>query len=238
MARSHTDDKGTESSRLTPKVWTVGSIPATDEGFIRWSGYQTKKGTTLAMMTLYVNQLNIESRMLHEQQRKEQKQSSPPPGTAEAVPLPEPNEQSTALATEATSLISPIPKPQISSSPVPQISSSPVPQISSSPVPQISSSPVPRISSSSIPQSISSPASQISPFPIPRNMEPPPSISSPEQNQGHQNAPLNPNNLTMNQALELFELLQSRRSAEAVKPLRLMHSRLSWCQGGLNHCHS
>jgi hypothetical protein len=68
MVRSHSDDnKGAESPRLSPKVWTVGSIPVTDEGFLRWYGYQTNKGTPLAMMTLYVQQLKLEAKMLHEQ---------------------------------------------------------------------------------------------------------------------------------------------------------------------------
>ena len=118
MVRSHSDDnKGTEPPRLSPKVWTVGSIPVTDEGFLRWSGYQTKKGTPLAMMALYVQQLNLESKMLHEQHRKEQKESSHSPGTAEAVPLSKPNEPSTTSATEDAPMKSPTPKPQNISSP-------------------------------------------------------------------------------------------------------------------------
>ncbi len=44
------------------------------------------------MMALYVQQLNLETKMLHEQQRKERKELSHPSETAEAVPLSEPNE--------------------------------------------------------------------------------------------------------------------------------------------------
>jgi hypothetical protein len=101
MVRSYSDDnKGTEPPRLSPKVWTVGSIPVTDEGFFKWCGYQTKRGTPLAMMTLYVQQLNLEAKMLHEQQRKERRELSHPSETAGAVLLSEPNEPSTASANQ------------------------------------------------------------------------------------------------------------------------------------------
>ena len=59
----------------------MGSIPNTDEKFLVWCGYQTQKRGALEMMKLYVNQLNVESHMLHEQQlanyerqKKEQKE--------------------------------------------------------------------------------------------------------------------------------------------------------------------
>ncbi len=89
-----------------------------------------------------------------------------------------------------------------------------------------------------LPQNISNPHPQniqaVGWIPAPLNIEPPPQISpsqssstlSPptatrtEQEQEDQSTiqNLNANNLTMNQALELFELLQSRRAAEAVRP--------------------
>ncbi len=89
-----------------------------------------------------------------------------------------------------------------------------------------------------LPQNISSPDLQniqaVGWIPAPLNIEPPPRISpsqpsptlSPptattiEQEQEGQSTVqnLNASNLTMNQALELFELLQSRRAAEIVKP--------------------
>jgi hypothetical protein len=64
------------------------------------------------MMALYVQQLNLEAKMLHEQQRKKQKGPYHPPETAEAVPLSEPNEPATTSATEDAPMNSPTPNPQ------------------------------------------------------------------------------------------------------------------------------
>ncbi len=49
-------------------MYTVGSIPNTDETFLEWCGYQTQKRGALEMMKLYVNQLNVEAHMLYEHQ--------------------------------------------------------------------------------------------------------------------------------------------------------------------------
>jgi hypothetical protein len=96
MVRSHTDDnKGTETPRLAPKVWTVGSIPVTDKGFLDWCEHQTKKRTALSMMKLYVQQLNIGAIVLHERQQKEQKEQSHLVETAETVLSSEPAESLT-----------------------------------------------------------------------------------------------------------------------------------------------
>ncbi len=46
----------------------MGSIPSTDQQFLDWCGYQAQKRGALEMMKLYVNQLNVESHMLYEQQ--------------------------------------------------------------------------------------------------------------------------------------------------------------------------
>ena len=93
MVRSHMDDdKGSDSPKLTRKVWTVGSIPATDKDFLEWCEHQTKKRTTLSMMKLYTQQLNLVAIMLHEQQQKEQKEQLHLAETAEAIPSPEPTE--------------------------------------------------------------------------------------------------------------------------------------------------
>jgi hypothetical protein len=117
MVRSHTDDdKISDPPKLTRKVWTVGSIPATDKGFLEWCGLQTKKGTTVAMMNLYVQQLNIESIMLHERQQKKQKEQLHLAGIAEAIPASDPAETFSAAGTVGTPLN--IPNPQIIPSPI------------------------------------------------------------------------------------------------------------------------
>jgi hypothetical protein len=129
MVRSHTDDnKGTEPPRLTPKVWTVGSIPVTDKDFLDWCGHQTKKRTAFSMMKLYVQQLNIEAIMLHERQQKEQKEQSHLAETAEAVLSSEPAESLTTSTTEDTPMNIPIPNLQNISSPASQNISNPNPQ--------------------------------------------------------------------------------------------------------------
>ena len=77
MVRSLTDDdEGTAPLPSKPirRIVTVGSIPNTDEKFIEWCGYQTIKGSPLAMMKLYVNKLNVREHMLYERQLKEQKE--------------------------------------------------------------------------------------------------------------------------------------------------------------------
>jgi hypothetical protein len=104
------------------------------------------------MMTLYVQQLNLEAKMLHERQRKEQKGPSHPPETAEAVPLSEPNEPSTTLATEDAPMNSPAPKPQNILSPISQSIPSPVPQNISSPVSQNIPFPISQSISSPVPR--------------------------------------------------------------------------------------
>jgi hypothetical protein len=137
---------------------------------------------------------------------KEQKEQSHLAETAEAVLSSEPAESLTTSTTEDTSMNIPTPNPQNISSPTSQNISNPNPQ--------------------------NSPA--VDWIPAPLNLEPPPQISpsqpsltlSPptatrtEQEQESQRTiqNLNANNLIMNQALELFELLQFRRAAEVAKP--------------------
>ena len=195
MVRSETDDKGTAPLPSKPihRVVTVGSIPNSDVKFLEWCGYQTKKQSTLEMMKLYVNQLNVESQVLYERQVKEQKEQITSATIADdndSVSLNEPLE--TAAPSEANeapmnnpnSQNIPIPSPQnIPPLPVPDH-----PSQNSSHLPPLSLSP-----------STASRSEQVL-----------------EEQRAEQN--LNANNLTMSQALELFELLQSRRAADVVKP--------------------
>ncbi len=53
MVQSETDnEKGTAPPKPVRRVWTVGSIPNTDEKFLEWCGYQTQKRGPLEMMKL------------------------------------------------------------------------------------------------------------------------------------------------------------------------------------------
>jgi hypothetical protein len=133
MVRSHTDDdKGTEPSKLTPKVWTVGSIPATDKDFLEWCKLQTNKRSTVAMMKLYVQQLNIGSEVLHERQKKAQKEQVRSAETAEVIPASDPAETSTASGTDGTPLN--ILNPQLTPSPTSLNIPNPSPQNNTSPL--------------------------------------------------------------------------------------------------------
>jgi hypothetical protein len=201
MVRSETDnDKGTELLKLTHKVCAVGSIPATEKGFLKWCGHQTKKRSTLVMMKLYVQQLNIESIMLHERQQKEQKEQLHLADTAEAILSSEPAERLTTSIADDFSLNIPTPNPQNIPSPTSLNISNPSPQNNTSP------------------PNLELP-SQISPNLPPSDLLPQAAART-DQEQGQQRIDqnLNANNLTMNQALELFELLQSRRAADVVRP--------------------
>jgi hypothetical protein len=117
---------------------------------------------------------------------------------------------------------SPTPNPQNIPSPVSQNIPFPVSQNISSPVSQNISNPVPQNIQAVgwIPASLNlEPPPQISPSQPSLTLSPPTATRT-EQEQGSRSAiqNLNANNLTMNQALELFELLQSRRAAETVRP--------------------
>ncbi len=74
MVRSETDnDKGAPLLKPIRKVWTMGTVPATDKGYIDWLGQQPKsvsKHGTAYCMNLYVQNLNFEGKILYERQLK------------------------------------------------------------------------------------------------------------------------------------------------------------------------
>jgi hypothetical protein len=75
MVRSESDnDKGTAPPKPFRKIWAMGSIPATDKDFLEWQGRQTstvRAHGAVYTMNLYVQQLNIEGKMVYERQLKE-----------------------------------------------------------------------------------------------------------------------------------------------------------------------
>ena len=142
------------------------------------------------MMKLYVNQLNLETQMVYEQQVKKQKEQMHPTDAAEVIPSSE----------QAEALNIPIPNTQNISSPNTQ--NIPESQSQEQSTPPIQAHP-----------------SQNSPS-LPPPYLLPPTAPRAEQVLGEQRIEqnINANSLTMNQAIELFELLRSRRTADIVRP--------------------
>ena len=147
MVRSETDnDEGTAPPKPVRRVYTVGSIPNTDENFLVWCGYQTQKRGALEMMKLYVNQLNVESHMLYEQQlseyerqKKEHKELIIKATNADDLPAAELLESS---LNNPNSQIIPSPNSQSIPSPNSQIIPSPNSQNISLPKPKNSQPPL------------------------------------------------------------------------------------------------
>ena len=96
MVRSETDnDKGTAPPKPVRKIWTTGSISASDKDYVEWLGRQPStfraRGTVYGM-NLYVNQLNVECQMVYERQLKEYKERLHSSEPVDAVPANEPCE--------------------------------------------------------------------------------------------------------------------------------------------------
>ena len=166
----------------------MGSIPNTDGKFLDWCGYQTQKRGALEMMRLYVNQLNVESHMLYEQQLSEYERQKKERKELIIKTTNEADELPTADLLESSMNI---PNPQ--NIPSPNSQNIPQPQAHEQSTPLLPEHP------SQINLVTHPPSSLLSTAP------------RTEQN-------LNANSLTINQALELFELLQSRRAADVVRP--------------------
>ena len=89
----------------------MGSIPSTDQQFLEWCGYQTKKQSPLDMMRLYVSQLNVESQVVYERKVKERKeQLILATNMADAVPESEPLETTALSEANETSMNNPNPQ--------------------------------------------------------------------------------------------------------------------------------
>ena len=74
MVRSETDEKGTVLSKPVRKLWTMGTVPSTDEGYVKWLGYQSKaitKNGTSYCMNLCITKLNFDSKIAYEWQLQE-----------------------------------------------------------------------------------------------------------------------------------------------------------------------
>jgi hypothetical protein len=128
---------------------TMRSIPSTDQQFLEWCGYQTKKQSPLEMMRLYVNQLNVESKMIYERQVKERKeQLILATNMADAVPETEPLETTALSEANETSMNNP--NPQISPAPNTQNIPNPTPEHSSPSCPESSSPERPPVATSSL----------------------------------------------------------------------------------------
>ena len=165
----------------------MGSIPNTDRKFLDWCGYQTQKRGALEMMKLYVNQLNVESHMLYEQQLSEYERQK---------------KEHTGLIIKATNADD-LPAAELLESSLNNPNSQIIPS------PNSQNIPLPEAQEQSTPLIPEHP-SQNSPVLSPPSTVP---ATAPRTEQS-----LDANNLTMSQALELFELMQARRATEVVRP--------------------
>jgi hypothetical protein len=214
MVRSATDDdKGTAPPKPVRKIWTMGSFPATDKDFLEWCENQAQfRGTrsrsygTLDAMKLYVQHRNIESKMLYERQLKERKDQIHLAEPVDAVLTSKPGVTKAPDDTDDTTMN--ILNPQIISFPNSQNILSPDSQnISQSPE---HSAPL-----------ILEPPSQISPTLPPPTLLPPTVPRAEQQREQRTGVDPNSNRLTMEEALELFALMQARRTAEIERPLTI-----------------
>ena len=192
MVRSETDnEKGIVLSKPIRKLWTMGTVPSTDEGYVNWVTQQpkniTKRGTSYCT-NLYMNNLNCESQITYERQLKEYNEKLQSMEGTEHTPAEEPIGD---IAVEGD-------KDHDMNTPIPLNISSPIPL--NIPILQSQehlSTPNPEHLSQNNPN-----------FPSPPQV--PPNTPGAEQN-------LNVNSITMSQALELFELMQAKRAGDVVR---------------------
>ncbi len=192
MVRSETDnDEGTAPPKPVRRMYTVRSIPNTDENFLEWCGYQTQKRGALKMMKLYVNQLNVAAHMLYERQhmlyerqKKERKEL-----IIEAA-----NATDEAPATELLETSMNNPNPQII------------------PSPNAQNTPESQSREQSTPLILEHPSQNSPVLPPPSSL--PPSATRAKRVLEEQRSV---QNLNANRE-GLLELLQSRRAAEVVRP--------------------
>ena len=169
----------------------MGTVSATDEGYVKWVAQQpkniTKNGTSYCMK-LYMNNLNFQSQITYEQQLKEYKEKLQSMEVTEPTPAEEPISDLTVEGDKDHDL------------------DTPIPLNISSPIPLN----IPILQSQ---EHLSTPnsehLSQNSPN-FPPMPQVPPNTPGAEQN-------LNVNSITMSQALELFELMQAKRAGDVVK---------------------
>jgi hypothetical protein len=228
MVRSEIDnDKGTAPPKPVRKVWTTGSISATDKDFLEWLGRQPstfRTRRTVYGMNLYVNQLDVECQMVYERQLKEYKERLHSLEPVDAIPANEPG------ATNVPEGIGNAPE-QILPQPLEQILPQPLEQILLQPMEQILPQSPEHLPPLSQEHPQSPPTEQLLPLhpgtpllnsptllpprsPTTTDVPAAPVAQSPDQARQEQRvgANLNANRLTMEQALELFELMQARRS--------------------------
>ena len=223
MVKSATDAKfRTAPPKPQPYFRVMGSIPVTDEDFIEWREDHCIGRSVRDAMLMYIEHINAKGKIIYDQQEevyeaylltlkqtrqqtREQAKAKGEPQSAIAIQIihPPPAEQS---------------RPQNISPSAEQSLPQNISPSSEQSLPQNNSSPAEQ----SHPQNISPPQNNSPPLeqPLLLNIPPP----SGEQIVNPPGAPRSPsseiidtNKLTMQQALELFELLQARKSKEVDK---------------------
>ena len=204
MVKSATDDEtgtapGVQSTRKPPpaKVIVMGSISTTDIDFLSWRGVHCPRLSVRDAMLMYVRYLNGEEKIRFEQELEQWKaymrSTLSPEERKETDDLKARNDKLSAALYETRNEDIPL---------------------------------SPQNNSQNIPLPLEQSPLQVHPAPLPLEQSPPLNIMQPvsEQMTGLPRTPrppspetVNANKLTMQQALELFELLQARKSKEADK---------------------
>ena len=108
MVRSETDnEKGTPLPKPIRRLWTMGTVPSTDKGFIDWVAQQPKdvsKHGTAYCMNLYVQNLNFEDKITYERQLKEYNEKLQSMEGAGPTPSVEPIDDSAVGSNDAQNM--------------------------------------------------------------------------------------------------------------------------------------
>jgi hypothetical protein len=243
MVKSATDDEtgtapGVRPTRkpLPTKVIVMGSIPIADNDFLAWQSVHCPRLGTRDAMLMYVRYLNGEDKIRFEQEMEQWKtymRSRLPPHQREHLEGLMANKDLLSASVTELKAVNEILRHQIilATEDIAEhkalnetLSQTIILTPQNTPQNILSLQVVPN--SQNIPPPLEQSSPQIRPAPLPLEQSPSLNITQPVSEQmtgppGTHRSPspetLNANNLTMQQALDLFELLQARKSKEAEK---------------------
>jgi hypothetical protein len=202
------------------KIIAVGSIPSSDSDFLAWQGVHCPRLGTRDAMLLYVKDLNGQNKIRFEQEMEQWKtymrSKLPPHQRKHLEDLMANRDALQASVTELKAVSETLGQaivltPQNTTQNILSLQVVPNPQ--NIPPPEQSSP-----QNHSAPPSLEQPLSLNIPPPSGEQMTDPP-VAEQQYVLGSSPEIIDANKLTMQQALDLFELLQARKSKEAEKPV-------------------